>query len=85
MSALCAIIAVVNNAASVTDLIIGCRHVLAVGRGREASFNQYVSGDEMLGPWEMSAVFDHIYAARDSLLYIFPYAAACIMYVAAMG
>lgn len=31
MSALCAIIAVVNNAASVTDLIIGCRHVLAVG------------------------------------------------------
>lgn len=31
MSALCAIIAVVNNAASITDLIIGCRHILAVG------------------------------------------------------
>lgn len=31
MSALCAIIAAVNSAASVTDLIRGCRRVLAVG------------------------------------------------------
>lgn len=31
MSALCAIIAVVNNAASVTDLIIGCLCILAIG------------------------------------------------------
>lgn len=31
MSALCAIIAVVNDAASITDLIIGCPHILAVG------------------------------------------------------
>lgn len=30
MSALYAIIAVVNNAASITDLIIGCRHILVV-------------------------------------------------------
>lgn len=31
MSALCAIITVVNNAASITDLIIFCQHILAVG------------------------------------------------------
>lgn len=31
MSALCAIIIVVNNAATVTDLIIGCQRVLSAG------------------------------------------------------
>lgn len=84
MSALCAIIAVVNNAASITDLIIGCRHILAVGLlsahgalGQEG-LNQYVSVMTCSSP----ARCPDILTTHDSLLYIFSYAAVCIMYVA---